>query len=226
MTIPQYIQTIIFGVMSAQEFQNARIVGQVVESPELRPFVPQVASHSQCGYVNFECAIDGMPMVGRIYAMLYNLGGNIWSTVGTFGWVTPKHRWRRDARVMDLCIRTFRLDPQWVMRAAAASAQRGQQYNEIIRQLNEADRQMERQRSQTRSDIQTEVHKVLTSQMEVLDPDTGRQTWLPMYEKAYTDGKGNYFVTDVDGPLPIDSDPEWRRLKIVNRNDPDYRKEE
>jgi len=223
MTIPQYVQTVIFGALSAQEFQNPRIIGPVVESPELRPFVPAVATHSQCGYVNFECTIAGTPRVGRIYTILYNLGGNIWSTVGTFGWVAPTRRWRQDARVMDLCLRTFRLDPQWVVRAADAAARRGQQYNEIIRQLNEADRQMERQRSQTRSDIQTEVYKVLTGQMEALDPQTGRQTWLPMYQKAYTDGQGNYFLTDVEGPLPIDNDPSWRRLQIVNRNDPNYR---
>lgn len=52
----------------------------------------------------------------------------------------------------------------------------------------------------------------------------GRSQYLPLYNHAWTDGRGNYCLKDVDdGTLPVDNPTEWRRLKIVNRNRPDYR---
>jgi len=62
-------------------------------------------------------------MYGRIYAILYDLGGSLWSTVGTFGLIAPKDRWEEDERVMELCLRTFRLDPAWAAKASQAAAQ-------------------------------------------------------------------------------------------------------
>lgn len=48
--------------------------------------------------------------------------------------------------------------------------------------------------------------------------------YLPMYNHAYTDGRGNYFMRDYDdGTLPFENASEWRNLKIINRNDPNYK---
>ena len=45
-----------------------------------------------------------------------------------------------------------------------------------------------------------------------------------MYNHAWTDGRGNYFLRDHDdGTLPVVNASEWRKLKIINRNDPNYR---
>lgn len=163
-------------------------------------------------------------MVGRIYAILYDLHGTVWSTVGTFGWVAPQSRWQPDERIMELCIRSFRLDSRWAQRAAAASHQRAGKYHQVIQEMNRIDAEITRNRSQTRSDIQEEVYKVLTLQIETYDPETGKQKYLPMYNHAWTDGRGNYFLRDHDdGTLPVVNASEWRKLKIINRNDPNYR---
>ncbi len=225
MGVAQYVQYIIFGQLAAQEFQNPRIIGRTVESPELRPWLPQMAQRKECGYVNFECTIGGTPMYGRIYTLVYDLG-TIWSTVGTFGWIAPKSRWKEDERIMELCIRSFRLNPKWVRRAAAAQQKRGEKYGQVIREMQGIDNEINRNRSQTRSDIQEEFYKVITEQIETFDPETGDKKRLPMYNNAWTNGRGDYVLKDYDdGTLPVEDPTEWRKLKIINRNDPDYRPE-
>ena len=225
MGVAQYVQYIIFGQLAAQEFQNPRIIGRAVESPELRPWLPQMAQRKECGYVNIECTIGGTPMYGRIYTLVYDLG-SIWSTVGTFGWIAPKSRWKEDERVMELCIRSFRLNPKWVRRAAAAQQKRGEKYGEVIREMQGIDNEINRNRSQTRSDIQEEFYKVITEQIETFDPETGDKKMLPMYNNAWTNGRGDYVLKDYDdGTLPVEDPTEWRKLKIINRNDPNYRPE-
>jgi len=225
MGVAQYVQHIIFGQLAAREFQNPRIIGRAVESPELRPWLPQMAQRKECGYVNFECAVGGTPMYGRIYTLVYDLG-TIWSTVGTFGWIAPKSRWKEEERVMELCIRSFRLNPKWVQRASAAQQKRGEKYGEVIRQMQGIDNEINRNRSQTRSDIQEEFYKVITEQIETFDPQTGKKKMLPMYNNAWTNGRGDYVLKDYDdGTLPVEDPTEWRKLKIINRNDPNYRPE-
>ncbi len=224
LNVAQYVQTVVFGHLAAREFQNPRMLGPAVAAHELKPLVPAAANRADYGYVNFECAIRGTPSYGRIYSINYDLHGWIWSTVGTFGWVAPKTRWKTDERIMELCIRSFRIDSAWAQRAAAGSRQRAEKYHEVIREMNRIDGEISRNRSQTRSDIQEEVYKVLTWQIETFDPTTGRSQYLPLYNHAWTDGRGNYCLKDVDdGTLPVDNPTEWRRLKIVNRNRPDYR---
>lgn len=47
-----------------------------------------------------------------------------------------------------------------------------------------------------------------------------------VFAQFAADGKGNYFLRDHDdGTLPFDNAAEWRKLKIVNRNAPEYRPE-
>jgi hypothetical protein len=224
LNVAQYVQHIVFKQFSANEFQNPRIIGSAVNSPELKSFVPQVATRSDYGYVNFDCVIDGTPMLGRMYTINYELQGLIWSTVGTFGLLAPKSRWRQDERIMEICIRSFRLNPRWAQRASAAAQQRAQQYHKVIQDIQRIDNEISTHRSQTRSDIQEEFYKVITGQIETYDAETNSRKYLPMYNHAYTDGQGNYFLRDHDdGTLPFDNASEWRKLKIVNRNDPDYR---
>lgn len=221
MNVGQYVQQIVFGYFAAKEFQNPRIIGSPVPSPELKPWVPAAASRADYGYVDFECTVRGTPMRGRIYAILYDLHDVLWSTVGTFGWVAPRSRWQQEERIMEMCIRSFRLDPRWAQRAAAASQQRAGKYHQVIQEMSRLDAEITRNRSQTRSDIQEEVYKVLTGQIETWDPQTGKQKYLPMYNHAWTDGRGNYFLRDYDdGTLPVANASEWRPLKIINRNAP------
>jgi hypothetical protein len=50
------------------------------------------------------------------------------------------------------------------------------------------------------------------------------QKYLPMYNHAWTDGRGNCFLRGRDdGTLPVANASEWRQLKIIHRNDPGYR---
>jgi hypothetical protein len=67
---------------------------------------------------------------------------------------------------------------------------------------------------------QEEFYKVITDQIETFDPESGESKYLPMYNHAYTDGHGNYFLRDYDdGTLPFENATEWRKLKIINRNE-------
>jgi len=218
MSIEQYVQYIVFGQFAAKEFQNPRILGKAQPSPELRPWVPRVASHYQAGYVNFEFTMNGTPMFGRIYTIIYKIQDQIWTTVGTCGMAAPKARWALDERIMEICLRSFRLNPQWVAKAAAAERQRAQKYNEVTRYMAKVDQEIAQNRAQTRSDIMHENYKLLTGQIETRDPSTGNIKYLPSYNNAYTDGRGNYFLRDHDdGTLPFDNASEWRKLDIVNR---------
>ena len=61
-------------------------------------------------------------------------------------------------------------------------------------------------------------------QIETFDPETGKVKYLPMYDHAYTDGQGHYFLKAYDdGTLPFENASDWRKLKIINRNNPNYR---
>lgn len=222
--VAQYVQTIVFGWLAANEFVQPQIIGPVVKDPSLAPWAPKVASRCDYGYVNFACHVNNAPSFGRIYSINYDLQGTIWSTVGTFGWVAPQSRWRQDERIMELCIRSFRLNPAWVARASAAARQRAEKYGQVIREMNRIDAEITQNRNQARSDMQEEFYKLITEQIETVDPQSGQKQYLPMYNHAYTDGRGNYFLKDIDdGTLPFDNASEWRKLTIVNRNDPGYR---
>ena len=120
---------------------------------------------------------------------------------------------------MERCIRTFRLNPEWVARASKAAAKRGDDYYKTIRGINESYDEMQKQMSQSRSDRQLECHKVLVGEMETSDPQTGKETWLPMYNEAWSDGNGNFFVSDEGVPKAIANNPDWRQLEIINRNE-------
>ena len=90
--------------------------------------------------------------------------------------------------------------------------------------MNQIDQEIQTNRAQTNSDIMHENYKTLTGQIETRDPTSGLIKYLPSYNCAYTDGRGNYFLRDYDdGTLPFDNASEWRNLEIVNRNDPAYR---
>ena len=72
--------------------------------------------------------------------------------------------------------------------------------------------------------MQEEFFKVITDQIETYDPQSGKMKYLPMYNHAYTDGQGNYFLRDYDdSTLPFDDASQWRKVKIINRNDPNYK---
>jgi hypothetical protein len=146
--------------------------------------------------------------------------GAVWSTVASFGWLAPKSRWKQDERIMEMCIRSFRLNPQWVQRVSAATRQRARRYNQVIQQMHRIGTEISRQQSQAHSDMQEEFYKVITDQIETFDPESGKSKYLPTYNHAYTDGKGNYFLRDYDdGTLPIENATEWQKLKIINRNE-------
>ena len=159
-------------------------------------------------------------MFGRIYTINYDLQGAVWSTVGTFGWLAPKSRWQQDERIMEMCIRSFRLNPRWARRASAAQLASGPGIQPGHPQMHRIDAEMNQQQGQTRSDMQEEFYKVITDQIETFDPESGKSKYLPMYNHAYTDGQGNYFLRDNDdGTLPFENATEWRQLKIINRNE-------
>lgn len=92
--------------------------------------------------------------------------------------------------------------------------------------MQRIDGEITRNRSQTRGDIQEEFYKVITEQIETFDQETGKKAWLPTYNKAWTNGRGDYFLRGYDdGTLPVENPTEWRKLKIIIRNDPAYRPE-
>ena len=74
--------------------------------------------------------------------------------------------------------------------------------------------------SRYQEQYQNAFYKVITDQIETFDPESGKSKYLPMYNHADTDGQGNYFLRDYDdGTLPFENATEWRKLKIINRNE-------
>lgn len=220
MGVADYVKNVVFPYMAKDEFVSPRLVGGVHRDESLTPWMPKGASRCDAGSVDFLCTLRGTPSRGRLYVITYEIAGVIWTTVGTFGWVAPVSRWKEDARVMECCIRSFRLDPQWVVRASAAARKRAEGYDRVMRDVQRIGREIQEGRSQAVADMQHEMHKVLTGQIETWDGATGEKAYLPAYGHAYTDGRGNYYLRDGDdGTLPFENAAEWRELTIVNRNE-------
>lgn len=215
MTIQQYVETIVFGRFSAQEFLSPRILGPVVEVAELRAFVPQTAQHYQAGYVNFECVFQGEPAYGRVYVVVYLLMPGYWTTAAVYGFVVPKAEWKEGERLMEYCLRTFRLDPQWLARAQEGANRRTAAVADLTRKINADDVQWQQRRMQSLSDRQTEFYKVLTGQIEARDPQTGQVHWLPSYNNAYSNGQGEFLLSDK----PLETTTDWHPMKIINRTE-------
>jgi hypothetical protein len=221
--IPAYLEQIVFPSLLQGAIQNVRFTGQVRPAPWLDPLVPRnVASRWQVGSLTFTGRQDGVDKCGRLYCVLIDIGGHLWTNAATFGYAVPRDQWQDAERVMEFCLRSFRLDPQWVARAAEGDRKRGGQYHELQKYMNGLDAQMQHDRMQTNSDINHETFKVLTEQMETYDPVTGELTELPMYDHAWTDGQGHYLLSDQEHPPVLDAEPSWRPVKTVNRNAPDY----
>lgn len=220
MGVADFARNIVFGQLAHQELGRARLVGRFVEVPALRKLAPQVATQVQAGYVDFELEEGGKPMRGRLYTTLFTLGDSgLWSNIGTAAWIAPASRVREDSRLMEYSMRTFRLNPEWVKLATAAEIKRGAEMARVTREINEADRRWQAERLARSSDTQTEFYKVLTGQIETRDPETGKESWLPAYKHAFTDGRGNYAVTDNDSAASqLKQGSEWRPLQIINRN--------
>jgi hypothetical protein len=120
---------------------------------------------------------------------------------------------------MEYSMRSFQFNPDWVRRAAAAEIKRGAEMARVTREINESDRRWQAERLARSADTQTEFYKVLTGQIETRDPATGKESWLPAYKHAYTDGHGNYAVTDNDSAAAqLQQSGDWRSLQIINRN--------
>lgn len=220
MGVADFARNIVFGQLARKELGQARLVGRFVEVPALRKLAPQVATQVQAGYVDFELEEGGKPMRGRLYTTLFSLGGSgLWSNIGTAAWIAPASRVREDSRLMEYSMRSFQLNPDWVKRATAAEITRGAEMARVTREINEADRRWQAERLARSSDTQTEFYKVLTGQIETRDPETGRESWLPAYKHALTDGRGNYALTDNDAAATqLQHGSEWRPLQIINRN--------
>lgn len=220
MGVADFARHIVFGQLARKELGQARVVGRFVEVPALRKLAPQVATQVQAGYVDFELEEGGKPMRGRLYTTLFTLGDSgLWSNIGTSAWIAPASRAREDSRLMEYSMRTFRFNPEWVKLATAAEIKRGAEMTRVTREINEADRRWQAERLARSSDTQTEFYKVLTGQIETRDPETGKETWLPAYKHALTDGRGNYAVTDNDSAASqLQQASEWRPLQIINRN--------
>ncbi|OYY92680.1 MAG: hypothetical protein B7Y41_14850 [Hydrogenophilales bacterium 28-61-23] len=220
MGVADFARQIVFGRIARQELGRARLVGHFVEVPALRKLAPQVATQVQAGYVDFELEEGGKPMRGRLYTTLFTLGDSgLWSNIGTAAWIAPASRVREDSRLMEYSLRTFRLNPEWVKQATAAEIKRGAEMARVTRDINEADRRWQAERLARSSETQTEFYKVLTGQIETRDPETGKESWLPAYKHAFTDGRGNYAVTDNDSAAAqLQSGSDWRPLRIIDRN--------
>ncbi len=220
MGVADFARNIVFGQLARKELGRARLVGRFVDVPALRKLAPQVATQVQAGYVDFELEEGGKPMRGRLYTTLFALGDSgLWSNIGTAAWIAPVSRVREDSRLMEYSMRSFQLNPDWVKRAAAAEIKRGAEMARVTREINEADRRWQAERLARSSDTQTEFYKVLTGQIETRDPETGKESWLPAYKHALTDGRGNYALTDNDvAATQLQQGSDWRPLQIINRN--------
>ena len=85
--VAQYVKYIVFQQFGINEFQNPRLIGNVVKDATLKPWVPKQATRSDYGYVNFECMMGAHPCsaVSIALTMIYReLSGRL--SAPSAGW--------------------------------------------------------------------------------------------------------------------------------------------
>jgi hypothetical protein len=184
--------------------------------PDYLPPDPAIKS-SSTGEVSYRCDSGTAARTTFVYAKT-NLGEGLWTVRTLVSYVAPPEQASLAADVAQRCVRSFRLNPQWMARqqqmdAEALDYQRQRQAGRDrviqaqIAQFEQSMKTMQQQvasfeRGQQRSAAQSEEWgNILTGITPTVDPLGNRQeVWTGTKSRYFKNGSGTIINSDVVPP--------------------------
>jgi hypothetical protein len=223
LTVADYLT----GRQFAQKYAQSRFKGlcrsllpdpqaAAVSVPDYLPPDP-AAKSSSAGEVSYRCDSGSGPLLAFVYART-NLGDGLWTVRTLVSYLAPPGQARLAADVVQRCVRSFRLNQQWVERqgqmdAYALEYQRQRQAGRIrqlqtqVAQFEQSMKAMQLQvasfeRGQQRSAAQSEEWgNILTGVTPTVDPLGNRQdVWTGTKSRYFENGRGEIVNSDVVPP--------------------------
>jgi len=180
------------------------------------PTDPAVKS-SSTGEVSYRCDSSAGAMSAFVYAQT-NLGEGLWTVRTLVSYLAPPQQASAAADMMQHCVRSFRLNPQWLERqnkmdAQALDYQRQRQAGRVrqiqmqVAQFEQSMKAMQQQvasfeRGQQRSAAQSEEWgNILTGITPTVDPlGNRREVWTGTHSRYFENGRGAVINSDVVPP--------------------------
>jgi hypothetical protein len=187
-----------------------------VSIPDYLPPDP-AAKSSSAGEVSYRCDSGSGAMTAFVYAKT-NLGEKLWTVRTLVSYLAPPEQASLAADVAQLCVRSFRLNPQWVERqnqmdAEALDDQRQRQAGRVrqiqmqVAQFEQSMQAMQQQvasfeRGQQRSAAQSEEWgNILTGITPTVDSLGNRlDVWTGTKSRYWENGRGTIINSDVVPP--------------------------
>jgi hypothetical protein len=184
--------------------------------PDYLPPDPAIKSTST-GEVTYKCASAGGPMIAFAYART-NLSEGLWTVRTLVSYLAPPGQASLAMEVAQHCVRSFRLNPQFLSRqqqmdAQALEYQRQRQAGRVrqiqaqVAQFEQSMTAMQQQvasfeRGQKRSfDQSTEWGNILTGITPTVDPmGNTREVWTGTKSRYFQNGQGTVVNSDVMPP--------------------------
>jgi hypothetical protein len=197
-----------------------------VSIPDYLPPDP-AAKSSSAGEVSYRCDSGSGAMTVFVYART-NLGEGLWTVRTLVSYLAPPEQASLAADVAQRCVRSFRLNPQWVARqqqmdADALDYQRQRQAGRVrqiqmqVAQFEQSMKAMQQQvasfeRGQQRSAAQSEAWgNILTGITPTVDPlGNRREVWTGTKSRYFENGSGTIINSDVVPPSG-----GWTELKTL-----------
>jgi hypothetical protein len=190
--------------------------GASISMPDYLPPDPAIKS-STSGAVNYKCNTGAGEMTAFVYART-NLGDGLWTVRTLVSYIAPTQQAALAADVAQHCVKSFRLDPQWLahqqqMDAEALDYQRQRQAGRVrqlqmqVAQFEQSMKAMQQQvasfeRGQQRSAAQSEEWgNILTGIAPTVDPlGNRRDVWTGTKSRYFENGQGTVINSDVVPP--------------------------
>jgi hypothetical protein len=197
----------------------------VVDVPDYLPEDP-AAKRSTTGQVTYRCAADSAAMVAFAFVKT-TLGDGVWQARTLASFVAPVDDAATARSVLLHCVRSFRLNPQWLGYQARMEAQ-GLQYQRerqqgrmraVQQEVAQAEAKMKAlqgqvaafERGQERSAAQSAAWgNLLTGITPTVDPmGNTREVWTGTHSRYWTNGRGDTVNADVAPP-----GGGWQELRV------------
>ena len=187
-----------------------------ISIPDYLPPDPAIKS-SSTGEASYQCNSGAGRMIVFVYAKT-NLGEGLWTVRTLVSYVAPPEQASLATDVAQRCVRSFRLNPQWLshqdqMDAAALDYQRQRQAGRVrqiqmqVAQFEQSMKAMQQQvasfeRGQQRSAAQSEEWgNILTGITPTVDPlGNRRDVWTGTKSRYFENGRGTIINSDVVPP--------------------------
>jgi hypothetical protein len=187
-----------------------------ISIPDYLPPNPAIKS-SSTGEASYQCNSGAGAMIAFVYAKT-NLGEGLWTVRTLISYLAPPEQASMAMDVAQHCVRSFRLNPQWVshqqqMDADALDYQRQRQAGRVrqiqmqVAQFEQSMKAMQQQvasfeRGQQRSAAQSaEWGNILTGITPTVDPlGNRRDVWTGTKSRYWENGRGTIVNSDVVPP--------------------------